>query len=152
MILSKTDLKQWERPPGKLVFTNGCFDILHSGHLSYLQEARALGDALFVGINSDNSVKALKGEVRPIQSQDNRAALLLGLSCVDYVAVFDEPTPIELIKSIGPDVLVKGGDWPIKDIVGADYVISKGGSAQSLNFVEGQSTTNIIQKILQSYR
>jgi len=151
-IFTDTDLNRWVKPSGKLVFTNGCFDILHVGHLKYLQEARSLGSALFVAINSDNSVGKLKGDGRPVISQQNRAYMLAGLSCVDYVAIFDEETPLNLIKKINPDILVKGGDWQVSQIVGSEYVMSQGGEAKSLQFIDGQSTTEIIQKILQSYR
>ena len=150
-ILSSTDLQSW-KPKSDLVFTNGCFDILHVGHVEYLQQARQLGSSLFVGINSDASVRRLKGDKRPIQNQKNRAKLLASLECVDYVAVFEEDTPMELIKTVSPKILVKGGDWSVDQIVGSDYVLSKGGEVQSLKFIEGQSTTDIIQLILEAYR
>jgi rfaE bifunctional protein nucleotidyltransferase chain/domain len=128
-----------------IVFTNGCFDIIHAGHVQYLEQAKALGDNLIVGLNSDASVKRLKGETRPVNGQQNRAIVLAALSSVDYVIVFDEETPYELIKAIQPDVLVKGGDWTEDRIVGADIVQAKGGKVISLPFVEGQSTTRIIE-------
>ena len=131
----------------KLVFTNGCFDILHEGHVSYLRQARALGDALVVGLNSDESVSRLKGPGRPVNDQSARAAVLGCLECVDYVCMFDEDTPYELIKRICPDILVKGGDWKIEDIVGSDVVRSLGGEVYSLSFKQGRSTTGIIEKI-----
>lgn len=131
----------------KIIFTNGCFDILHVGHLRYLQQARQLGDYLFVGLNSDESVKGLKGPQRPIQTQEERAEILLGLSCVDAVSIFGEPTPIELIEKVRPDFLVKGGDWPIEKIVGHEFVQSYGGVVQSLPFVPGRSSTGLIEKI-----
>lgn len=131
----------------KLVFTNGCFDILHIGHIRYLSQAASLGDALIVGLNSDNSVKALKGQDRPINTQDIRREILLSLRFVDYVVIFDEDTPLGLIKLIKPSVLVKGGDWPIEKIVGADFVISNGGTVNSLPFVDGYSTTSLLQKM-----
>ncbi len=130
----------------KIVFTNGCFDILHIGHVRYLQEARAQGDVLVVGINSDNSVKKLKGPSRPIQNEQDRAEILSALSCVNFVCVFDQETPIDLIHQVKPDVLVKGGDWPIEKIVGSSFVMSYGGVVKSLQFIEGKSTTSIIEK------
>lgn len=133
----------------RIVFTNGCFDILHAGHVRYLKQARALGDCLVVGLNSDSSVKRLKGSERPIVPQEERAELLSALACVDYVLIFDEDTPIELIKDVKPDVLVKGGDWSIDQIVGAPFVSSYGGEVKSLPFHQGHSTTNIIEKIRQ---
>lgn len=136
----------------KVVFTNGVFDILHVGHLRYLQEARKLGDALVVGLNSDLSVKGLKGDKRPILPQMQRAELLAGLSCVDYVCVFDEPDPRALIAAIRPGVLVKGGDWPVEKILGADTVMADGGKVLSLPFVPGESTTSIVRSILERYK
>ncbi|MCB0341302.1 MAG: D-glycero-beta-D-manno-heptose 1-phosphate adenylyltransferase [Bdellovibrionales bacterium] len=130
----------------KLVFTNGCFDILHVGHVRYLQEAKAQGDLLFVGVNSDASVKRLKGSSRPIQNEQDRAEILLALSSVDYVSIFDEDTPEQLIHVVKPDVLVKGGDWSIDQIVGAPFVQSYGGTVKSLQFVDGRSTTKIIER------
>lgn len=132
----------------KIVFTNGCFDILHVGHLRYLQEARALGDFLLVGLNSDQSVKALKGPDRPVQNEEDRAEILLGLECVGAVVIFGEDTPSDLIQALHPDVLVKGGDWSVSQIVGSDFVQSYGGQVRSLPFHEGRSTTRIIKKIL----
>jgi rfaE bifunctional protein nucleotidyltransferase chain/domain len=131
----------------RVVFTNGCFDILHVGHVCYLEQAKALGDVLVVGLNSDSSVVKLKGPQRPIVPQAERGELLLALKPVDYVIVFSEDTPLELIKKVKPDVLVKGGDWPVEKIVGADFVQANGGKAYSLPFVDGSSTTNIIEKI-----
>lgn len=126
-----------------IVFTNGCFDILHKGHVSYLQKAKELGDILVVGLNSDRSVKALKGEERPINSQEDRAYLLASLECVDFVIIFDELTPYELIKEISPSVLVKGADYEGKEVVGSEFAKE----VRLLEFVEGKSTTNIIKKI-----
>ena len=131
----------------KLVFTNGVFDLLHVGHLRYLQQARALGDALAVGLNSDASVKRLKGDKRPLLPQAERAELLAALACVDYVCVFDEDDPRELIKAVVPGVLVKGGDWPLDKILGRDTVEEAGGKVLSLPFVEGRSTTSLVQDI-----
>ena len=131
----------------KVVFTNGCFDILHVGHLRYLSEARSLGDVLVVGLNSDYSVRRLKGDRRPIVPQEERREMLLGLRSVDIVLIFDEDTPAQIIAQVRPDVLVKGGDWAPENIVGADLVQSYGGEVHSLSFVEGKSTTNIIGAI-----
>lgn len=136
----------------KIVFTNGCFDILHVGHVRYLQEARSLGDKLIVGINSDESVRGLKGELRPIVSEDMRKEMLLALKAVDEVYIFNEETPWDLINKIQPDVLVKGGDWAVSEIVGSDIVQKKGGQVFSLKFHEGNSTTGIIEKVLKAYR
>ncbi|MBF0297269.1 MAG: D-glycero-beta-D-manno-heptose 1-phosphate adenylyltransferase [Oligoflexia bacterium] len=133
----------------KIVFTNGCFDILHSGHITYLNQARSLGDFLFVGLNSDASIKKIKGPDRPINNQQDRKFVLENLKAVDFVEIFEEDTPLELIKTVVPDILVKGGDWEISKIVGADFVIYHGGEVKSLKFIEGKSTTNII-KIIQN--
>lgn len=132
----------------KIVFTNGCFDILHSGHLELLKKARTFGTYLIVGINSDRSVRAIKGESRPLNTQDERALMLESLKFVDEVRIFDAPTPLDLIKEIKPDVLIKGGDWQISEIIGADFVRENGGEVYSLPLVEGYSTTGIIEKIL----
>lgn len=130
----------------KIVFTNGCFDLLHVGHVRYLQEARRQGDLLVVGVNSDASVKRLKGPSRPIQNENDRAEILAALGCVDFVAIFEEDTPLNLIKQVNPNVLVKGGDWKIDQIVGSDFVLANGGEVRSLLFVDGKSTTSLIQK------
>ena len=132
----------------KVVFTNGCFDIIHVGHVRYLTDARALGDLLVIGLNSDASVQRLKGPTRPIVSETERKEVLLGLKAVDCVCMFDEDTPLELIKQVAPDVLVKGGDWTVDKIVGADFVFGRGGNVLSLKFQEGHSTTDIVEKIL----
>jgi rfaE bifunctional protein nucleotidyltransferase chain/domain len=150
-VLALADLKKKissVRQGRKVVFTNGCFDILHVGHVRYLQEARALGDLLVVAINSDASVKGLKGPGRPVQSESARAEILAALGCVDFVVVFGNPTPIEEIKAVEPDVLVKGGDWPVEKIVGNDVVRARGGVVKSLKFHEGNSTTAILEKII----
>lgn len=131
----------------KIVFTNGCFDILHVGHIRYLQEAAKLGDLLIVGLNSDDSVRRLKGSDRPINSELERAEMLVSLGFVDYVTIFDEDTPLNIIKLIQPDVLVKGGDYSIDNVVGRKEVEDRGGSVVLIPFVEGKSTTNIINKI-----
>lgn len=135
----------------KLVFTNGCFDILHSGHIDYLNKAKSLGDVLIVGINSDSSVKKIKGEKRPIILENERANIILNLKAVDYVLIFDEETPYELIKFIIPDILVKGADWEIDKIVGRDIVESNGGKVVNIAFVNQQSTSKIIQTIINKY-
>jgi D-beta-D-heptose 7-phosphate kinase/D-beta-D-heptose 1-phosphate adenosyltransferase len=132
----------------KVVFTNGCFDILHLGHVKYLQQARSLGDILVVGLNSDSSVKKLKGPTRPIQNENDRLEILAALESVSFTCVFNEDTPLNLIKKIKPDILVKGGDWPVEKIVGSDFVLASGGSVRSLQFVQGHSTTGIIDKIV----
>lgn len=131
----------------KIVFTNGCFDILHPGHVDLLSRARSLGTRLIVGINSDRSIRAIKGAGRPVMTQEDRRAVLLGLSAVDEVRIFDENTPEELIREISPDVLVKGGDWPVEQIVGADFVMGRGGEVFSLPLVDGFSTSSIIGRI-----
>lgn len=132
----------------KIVFTNGCFDILHAGHIDYMEKSKALGDVLFVGVNSDASIKRIKGELRPIVSQDFRLRALCGLSSVDNVCVFEQDTPEELIRTISPDVLVKGMDWSGKKIAGQDFVISNGGRVEFIEFLDGISTSAIIDKIL----
>lgn len=131
----------------KIVFTNGCFDILHPGHVSYLAEARSLGDVLVVGLDTDESVKKLKGESRPIQNQDARAKILTALRSVDYVCFFGDGNPEPIIEAITPDVLVKGGDWKPEQIRGSKFVIANGGEVKSLKFIQGNSTTNIVDKI-----
>lgn len=131
----------------KVVFTNGCFDILHVGHVRYLQEARALGDILVVGLNADESVKRLKGPERPVQNENDRAEILVALSCVDAVAIFKEDTAENLIRTVKPDIYVKGGDWKVDQIIEAPIVLSYGGVVRSLQLVEGSSTTNIIKRM-----
>jgi D-beta-D-heptose 7-phosphate kinase / D-beta-D-heptose 1-phosphate adenosyltransferase len=131
----------------RIVFTNGCFDLMHAGHVSYLEEARALGDALVVAVNSDSSVKRLKGASRPLVSLQNRMRMLASMACIDYVVPFDEDTPQELIEFLVPDVLVKGADYKKKDIVGADVVTNAGGVVDTIAFVQGLSTSQLIEKI-----
>ncbi|WP_370516791.1 D-glycero-beta-D-manno-heptose 1-phosphate adenylyltransferase [Thermodesulfobacterium sp. TA1] len=133
-----------------MVFTNGCFDILHAGHVDYLEKARSLGDFLVVGLNSDLSIKKIKGPERPINPQTFRAKVLSGLECVDYIVVFDEETPERLIKELKPDFLVKGADWEENKIVGADFVKSYGGKVVRIKFSYQVSTTNLINQIKQS--
>ena len=136
-----------ERKNKKVIFTNGCFDLLHVGHVRYLNESKSLGDILVIGVNSDSSVQRLKGAGRPIQSQDDRAEILAGLASVDYTTIFDEDTPENLIKALKPDILVKGGDWPVEKIVGANFVKSYGGEVRPLQFMHGRSTTLIVEKM-----
>jgi rfaE bifunctional protein nucleotidyltransferase chain/domain len=131
----------------RIVFTNGCFDILHRGHVAYLNEAKKLGDLLVVGLNSDASVKRLKGAERPINNEKDRQYVMSQLKPVDYVEIFTEDTPLSLILRVKPMVLVKGGDWKIDQIVGGKEVVAAGGEVFSLNFVDGYSTTSIIHKI-----
>lgn len=131
----------------KIVFTNGCFDLLHVGHIRYLAQAKKLGNFLIIGLNSDSSVKELKGEDRPINSFEDRATLLSAIKSVDLVIMFEEQTPENLIKDIVPDILVKGGDYNIEDIVGYQTVIQNGGQVKTLSFYDGYSSTNYINKI-----
>ena len=135
-------------PGHRLVFTNGCFDVLHPGHVDLLARARALGDSLILGLNSDESVKMLgKGDDRPLNTAEERAFVLAGLACVDHIVIFHESTPLELIKACRPQVLVKGGDWPVDQIVGADVVAKAGGEVHSLPLIEGYSTTGFLEKV-----
>jgi len=131
----------------RVVFTNGCFDLLHPGHVRYLTEARSLGDVLVVGLNGDRSVRALKGEGRPILNQEERSEVIAALEAVDFVVVFDEETPKELVAELLPDVLVKGGDWPIDQIIGRVEVEAAGGRVFSLRYIEGSSTSDIIDRV-----
>ncbi len=141
-------VKDWQNAGMEVVFTNGCFDLIHIGHLKYLEEAKSLGQKLVIGLNSDASVSRLKGVSRPIKDVKNRSYLLACLQMVDLVVVFEEDTPLKLIEAIQPDILVKGGDWSVDQIVGSDYVLKKGGKVLSLQFLEGYSSTNLIEKIL----
>ena len=134
----------------RVVFTNGCFDLLHRGHTRYLEQARALGDALVVAINSDASVRRLKGPGRPIVPASERAEVLAALAAVDLVVVFDALDPAQVIRAIRPDVLVKGGDWPVSQIVGADFVQARGGTVESLHYVSGVSTSALVRRIRRS--
>ena len=135
----------------RVVFTNGCFDLLHAGHVKYLQKARSYGDLLILGLNSDASVRRLKGPNRPLIDEDERAHLLAALDCIDYVVLFDEDTPLHLIETLKPDILVKGGDYTREGVVGHEVVESYGGRVELVEFVDGKSTTGIIEKILQRY-
>jgi rfaE bifunctional protein nucleotidyltransferase chain/domain len=146
--------KQVERERGegkKIAFTNGCFDILHVGHVRYLREARKTGDILILGLNSDASVRAIKGERRPLVTQEDRAEVVASLASVDYVTLFDEMTPLKLIEYLRPDVLVKGGDWKEELVVGGDAVRSWGGRIVIVPLTEGASTTTIVEKVLRIY-
>ncbi len=146
------EISATERAKGKkIVFTNGCFDLLHAGHVKYLQAARQLGDLLVLGLNSDASVRRLKGSKRPLISEEERAHILAALDCIDYLSIFDEDTPLELITAIKPQILVKGGDYSPDGVVGKDLVESFGGRVELIPFVDGKSTTNIIEKVLERY-
>lgn len=135
----------------KVVFTNGCFDILHAGHIDYLVKAKALGDVLIIGLNTDDSIRRLKGDKRPLLPLDERAFAIWNLKAVDFVTSFDEDTPFELIKTVIPDILVKGGDWSLDNIVGRDIVEANGGVTTNIPFVVNRSTSSIIELILQKY-
>src|SRR5574344_380653 len=154
MLISQTAAKiiadEARKDSRRIVFTNGCFDIIHAGHVKYLAEAKKLGDVLFLGLNSDQSVRRLKGDSRPINSEADRASVLSALRSIDYVVVFGEDTPENIIRTIRPDVLVKGGDYKIENIVGADFVKSEGGEVVTIDFVDGKSTTKIIEKMKSS--
>ena len=143
--------KQLRDDRKKVVFTNGVFDILHSGHVDYLTKSKALGDILIVGMNSDKSVKNIKGNKRPIINQENRAIILANLKPVDFVVMFDEDTPAKLVDAIIPDVLVKGADWALDKIEGRETVIKNGGEVKNIKFINEQSTSKIIRKILNLY-
>ncbi len=148
----KSICKQLRAEGKKIVFTNGCFDLIHAGHLDYLSKAKAMGDVLIVGLNSDDSVKRLKGKMRPILMEPDRSFILSNLTPVDYVILFDEDTPQKIIEELMPDVLVKGADWAIDDIAGADMVIANGGEVKIVKLVNDQSTSKIIQKIVAGYK
>jgi D-beta-D-heptose 7-phosphate kinase/D-beta-D-heptose 1-phosphate adenosyltransferase len=135
----------------KVVFTNGCFDILHTGHTRYLEKSRSFGDVLVVAVNSDASVRMIKGEKRPINSEAERMETLAALECVDFVTLFNEPDPYRIISELQPDVLVKGGDWTIEKIIGRDVVEARGGKVVNVPYIEGSSTTGIIEKILKTH-
>lgn len=151
MIIERNELKKkcskLKDEGKKIVFTNGCFDIIHSGHIYYLSEAKKLGDILIIGLNSDDSVRRLKGSERPINTETDRALVLDSLKFVDYVTIFDEDTPYDLINLLKPDFLVKGGDYNSDDVVGADIVRENGGIVVIIPFIQGKSTTSIIQKL-----
>ncbi|MCB5258176.1 MAG: D-glycero-beta-D-manno-heptose 1-phosphate adenylyltransferase [Candidatus Cloacimonadaceae bacterium] len=157
----KDKIKSWEESSywcekfhsqsKKVVFTNGCFDILHSGHIQYLEQAKALGDILVLGLNSDDSVRRIKGAPHPIVSEKDRAFVVAGLQSVDIVVIFEQDTPYELIRLLKPDILVKGGDWKPEDIVGADFVQAYGGKVLSLPYLKGVSTTKLFLKIAAAF-
>ena len=135
----------------RIVFTNGCFDLLHIGHIRYLEKARTLGDILVVGVNSDSSVRKLKGPKRPVLPVKERAEILSGLGCVDYITIFDELDPLRLVTSLQPNVLVKGGDWTKKQTVGREVVERSGGEVVIIPFIKGASTSNLVETILKKY-
>jgi len=147
----KREVRSWQQQGLKVVFTNGCFDILHVGHVRYLKEAKSCGDRLIVAINSDVSVKKIKGNKRPIMPQAERAEIIAALEFVDRVVIFDESTPLNLITFLQPDILVKGADWPAEKIVGRNIVLQKGGEVKTIPLTEGVSTSKIIEKILTKY-
>lgn len=143
----KASIAKWQSEGKRVVFTNGVFDLLHIGHITYMAKAAELGDKLVIGLNSDNSVKRIKGEDRPVNDQNSRAALLAALFFVDAIVVFEEDTPINVITNLMPDILVKGADYSIENIVGAKEVMANGGEVKTIEFVEGYSSTSIIKKI-----
>lgn len=143
----KSLVSSWQSEGKKIVFTNGVFDLLHIGHITYMAKASELGDKLIIGLNSDSSVKRIKGDDRPVNDQNSRAALLAALFFVDGIVVFEEDTPLNLITALQPDILVKGADYAIENIVGAKEVIANGGEVRTIDFVDGYSSTSIIQKI-----
>lgn len=155
-VISLVELKKlrakWRRQGRTVVFTNGCFDLIHPGHVRYLGKAKSLGDYLVVGLNSDSSVRRIKGGKRPIMGETDRAEVLCALRFVDYVVLFSEDTPLKLIKALKPDVLIKGADWSLDKIVGADQVLASGGKVRRIKFAEGYSTSRIIDDVLKKYR
>ncbi len=144
-------VNSWQSNGQQVVFTNGCFDIVHLGHIDYLEKARNLGGRLVLGLNTDASVSRLKGPSRPVVNEYARARLMAALAFVDAVVLFDEPTPLELIEALGPDILVKGDDYTIENIVGADFVVSRGGAVKTIALVQGYSTSKLIEKIKTNY-
>lgn len=144
--------KQLQDQNKRVVFTNGCFDIIHAGHIDYLSKAKALGDVMIVGLNSDDSVQRIKGKKRPILKESERAFILMNIKHVDYVVIFNQDTPEQLIAKLIPDILVKGADWDIEDIVGKDIVLTNGGEVKTITFVNEQSTSKIINIILERYK
>lgn len=145
---AEMQMKDWKAAGLKVVFTNGCFDLMHIGHVDYLEKARALGDRLVVGLNTDASVQRIKGPSRPICDDFSRSRVLAALQSVDMVVFFDQDTPFDLIRALNPDILTKGQDYSIENIVGADFVLQNGGMVKTIPFVEGYSTSAIVQKIL----
>ena len=144
-------VREWQEAGKKVVFTNGCFDIVHRGHVDYLLRAADLGDKMVLGLNTDASVSRIKGPKRPLVDEESRAILLAAFEFIDLIVFFDEETPYELIKAVQPNVLVKGSDYKVEDIVGYDIVIGRGGTVETIDFVEGFSTTNLIQKIIDTH-
>lgn len=142
---------RWHAEGQQIVFTNGCFDIIHLGHIDYLEKARNLGDRLILGLNTDASVSCIKGPLRPVVNEYARSRLMAALAFVDAVTLFGEPTPIELIEALRPDVLVKGNDYTVATIVGADFVLAQGGRVETVALVPGYSTSTLIERIKQSY-
>jgi D-beta-D-heptose 7-phosphate kinase/D-beta-D-heptose 1-phosphate adenosyltransferase len=147
----KNKLEALRKEGKKIAFTNGCFDILHVGHVRYLREAKKIGDILVLALNSDSSVRAIKGEERPLVCEEERAEVLAALEFIDFVTIFPELTPLELIKHLKPDILIKGGDWPEEKVVGREEVKKWGGHVAIIPKVEGKSTTNIVEKIKKTY-
>ena len=145
-----TQSNKWKESGNKIVFTNGCYDLIHRGHIDLLSQAKNKGDKLIVGINTDRSVQQLKGDDRPIQTYDDRVIIINAINCVDMVVGFDENTPDKIIKELLPDVLVKGGDYSINQIVGADTVIANGGNVEIIDLIEGKSTSSLINHILKT--
>lgn len=139
---------EWQKSGEKIVFTNGCFDIIHAGHIKLLEAAKSKGDKLIVALNTDASIRKIKGINRPVNGQDSRGIVIAAMGCVDLVIFFDEDTPIDLIKSLSPDILVKGSDYKISNIVGADFVIANGGTVETISLVNNYSTTSIINRIV----
>lgn len=142
---------QWRADGQRVVFTNGCFDIVHLGHIDYLEKARALGDRLVLGLNTDASVSRIKGPLRPVVNEYARSRMMAAMAFIDLVVLFDEPTPQELIEAVRPDILVKGDDYTVATIVGADFVLANGGSVETIPLVKGYSTTSLIERIKQSF-
>ncbi|WP_394991865.1 D-glycero-beta-D-manno-heptose 1-phosphate adenylyltransferase [Emticicia sp.] len=147
---TKKQVEQWQSEGMKIVFTNGCFDIVHLGHIDYLEKAQALGDKLVLGLNTDASVQRLKGETRPVVNEYARARMMSAMSFIDAVTLFDEETPKELIETLCPNILVKGNDYSVENIVGADFVMAHGGEVKTISLVKGYSTSAIIEKIKKS--
>jgi len=144
---AKIQIKKWQNNDEKVIFTNGCFDVLHAGHIKYLFKAKSLGDHLVIGLNTDSSVRILKGKNRPLQDEQDRALILAALEAVDLVILFDENTPLEIITFLKPDILVKGSDYTIDNIVGAKEIVQWGGKVETIEFVNGKSTSLIIEKM-----
>lgn len=147
----KAQVHAWQQAGQRVAFTNGCFDLLHRGHVDYLQKTKALADRLVVALNTDESVSRLKGPARPVADQDGRLEVMAALGCVDAVTLFDQQTPLELISYLGPDLLTKGDDYTIDNIVGAKEVIERGGEVKTVPLVDGYSTSALIKKVLRAY-